>query len=213
VSAIKTGPDTRTGQSRRRVVLATGNRGKLRELQALLGAAYELVPQSDLGVVEIEETGVTFTENALLKARHAAATTGLPAIADDSGLEVDALDGAPGVRSARYAGVAATDADNNTKLLRALDGLPAAARTARFRSVIVYVASADDSNPSIAEGVWAGRILDAPRGAGGFGYDPLFFDAAAGGTGAELAPAAKNRISHRGQAARRLVALLAERGP
>ncbi len=212
MNTIETGTDTRTGQDRRRVVLATGNRGKLRELQALLGTAYELVPQSDLGVIDIEETGTTFTENALLKARHAAATTGLPAIADDSGLEVDALDGAPGVRSARYAGVAATDADNNAKLLRALDGLPAAARTARFRSVIVYVAAADDPEPLIAEGVWAGRILDAPRGAGGFGYDPLFFDGAAGGTGAELEPAAKNRVSHRGHAARQLGALLTERG-
>lgn len=210
---MKTGSGGTPGSGRRRVVLASGNPGKLRELQALLGSAFELVPQSDLGVGEIEETGATFTENALLKARHAAATAGLPAIADDSGLEVDALNGAPGVRSARYAGAGATDADNNAKLLRALDGLPAAARTARFRSVIVFVAGRDDPEPLIAEGVWTGQILAAPRGAGGFGYDPLFLDTVAGRSGAELAPEAKNRVSHRGQAARRLGALLGKCAP
>ncbi len=192
----------------RRIVLATGNLGKLRELQRLLGAAFNLVPQTALNISAAEETGHTFTENALLKARHASAQSGLPAIADDSGLEVDALGGAPGIRSARYAGVDATDDENNEKLLKALGTRPSGERTARFRCVIVYVRAPDDPEPLIAEGVWEGQILTAPRGAGGFGYDPLFFDEAAGLTGGELDPDAKNHRSHRGMAARQLSKLL-----
>ncbi len=194
--------------ARRRVVLATGNPGKLRELQRLLGAAFDLVPQTELNICAVEETGSTFAENALLKARHAAAESGLPAIADDSGLEVDALDGAPGIRSARYAGVGASDDQNNKKLLKALGTRPARERGARFRSVIVYVRAANDLEPLLGEGVWEGRILGAPRGSGGFGYDPLFLDETTGLTGGELEPDDKNRRSHRGQAARRLSELL-----
>ena len=192
----------------RRIVLATGNPGKLRELQRLLGTAFDLVPQTELNIAAIEETGRTFTENALLKARHASAESGLAAIADDSGLEVDALEGAPGIRSARYAGIDATDAQNNRKLLEALGTRPAAERGAGFRCAIVLVRAADDPEPLIAEGVWRGRILDAPRGSGGFGYDPLFFDEAAGLTGGELDPDDKNCRSHRGQAVRQLGELL-----
>jgi len=192
----------------RRIVLATGNLGKLRELQRLLGEAFDLVPQTELNITTVEETGRTFTQNALLKARHASAESGLPAIADDSGLEVDVLGGAPGIRSARYAGVDATDDENNEKLLGALGTCPAAERTARFRSVIVFVQAPDDPKPLIAEGVWEGRILDTPRGSGGFGYDPLFFDETVGLTGGELDPDDKNRLSHRGKAARQLSKLL-----
>lgn len=195
--------------TRRRVVLASGNAGKLREFQALLGDEFELVPQSEFGVGGIEETGVTFEENALLKARHAAAEAGLPAIADDSGLEVDALNGAPGVRSARYAGADGDDTANNEKLLRELEGVDGAARRARFRAVVVYVDSAGDPRPLIAEGAWEGFIARRPRGSNGFGYDPLFFDGGTQQTSAELAPGEKNRRSHRGQAVRRLRRLLA----
>lgn len=200
------------GRPARRIVLATGNPGKLRELRRLFGDAFELVPQTELNIPDAEETGSTFAENALLKARHASALAGLPAIADDSGLEVDALAGAPGVRSARYAGPDATDEDNNEKLLRELGSRPAEDRSARFRSVIVYVKAPDDPNPLIAEGAWAGRILDAPRGSRGFGYDPLFFDETVGLTGGELDPDDKNRRSHRGKAARRLSQLLGAGG-
>ncbi len=192
----------------RRIVLATGNPGKLRELQRLLGEAFDLVPQTELNIPAVEETGRTFTQNALLKARHASAESGLPAIADDSGLEVDALGGVPGIRSARYAGVDATDDENNEKLLEALGTYAAAERTARFRSVIVFVQAPDDPQPLIAEGTWEGRILDSPRGTGGFGYDPLFFDETVGLTGGELDPDDKNRLSHRGKAARQLCKLL-----
>jgi len=194
--------------ARRRIVLATGNPGKLRELQRLFGAAFDLVPQTDLNICAVEETGCTFAENALLKARHASARSGLPAIADDSGLEVDALDGAPGIKSARYAGIDASDDENNAKLLQALGTRVTEERTARFRSVIVFVRSPDDPDPLLAEGVWEGRILDTPRGSGGFGYDPLFLDETVGLTGGELDPDDKNRRSHRGKAARRLSELL-----
>ncbi|MFO1426929.1 MAG: RdgB/HAM1 family non-canonical purine NTP pyrophosphatase [Steroidobacteraceae bacterium] len=186
-----------------RVVLATGNRGKLAEFADLLApAGLEFVPQSELGVDSPEETGATFAANALLKARHAAARTGLPAMADDSGLEVDALGGAPGVRSARYAGEDATDARNVAKLLAALAGVPAARRRARFHCAIALVRSADDAAPLLADGCWEGEIIEAPRGAGGFGYDPVFLDPASGRTAAELAPAQKHARSHRGAAAR-----------
>lgn len=193
------------------VVLASGNAGKVREIQALLGPAWRVRPQSEFGVAPVEETGGTFLANALLKARHAARATGLPALADDSGLEVDALGGEPGVRSARYAGPGADDAANNARLLAALDGVPDAERTARFRCVLVWVRGPDDPAPLAAEGTWEGRILPAPRGAGGFGYDPLFLDTETGLAAAELDPAAKNARSHRGRALSRLRALLAGR--
>lgn len=196
--------------ARQRVVLASGNAGKLREFRALLGHRLELVPQSEFGIESAQETGATFEENALLKARHAAAESGLPAIADDSGLEVDALAGAPGIRSARYAGEAADDAANNARLLRELEGVCGAARSARFRAVVVYVAAADDDEPLVAEGSWEGFIAHAPRGNNGFGYDPLFFDGSAHKTSAQLEPQEKNRRSHRAKAVRRLSKLLGE---
>lgn len=195
----------------RRVVLATGNAGKLREFRSLLGDLVILVPQSELSIDPVEETGASFEENALLKARHAAAISGLAAIADDSGLVVDALGGAPGVHSARYAGEAGDDEANNVKLLRALDGVPADRRGARFRAVVVYVASADDENPLIAQGTWEGFIGMGPRGANGFGYDPLFLAGDSERTSAELPPDEKNRLSHRGQAVRKLRIMLDKR--
>ena len=189
-----------------RVVVASGNPAKLRELSDLLqGFRFELLSQSSLGVSSIEETGATFVENALLKARHAAQCTGLAAIADDSGLEVDALDGAPGIYSARYAGAHADDAANNAKLIDALAGIPAQSRSARYRCVLAWVSSADDPHPLIAAGCWDGEIVDLPRGNGGFGYDPYFWLPALGKTAAELPADEKNRLSHRGQALRILV--------
>lgn len=182
------------------IVLASGNAGKVRELQALLGPEWRVHPQSEFGVQSVPETGDTFLANALLKARHAALCTGLAALADDSGLEVDALGGEPGVRSARYAGPAADDAANNRKLLTALQGVPEAQRTARFRCVLVWVRGPDDEAPLVAEGTWEGRILSAPRGRAGFGYDPLFLDPDTGLAAAELEAAAKNARSHRGRA-------------
>jgi len=199
-------------QPRRRAVLATANEGKRRELEQLLGDEWELITQGTLGVESVEETGVTFLENALLKARYAAAATGLPAIADDSGLEVDCLGGAPGVWSARYAGEQADDAANNEKLLAALQDKPAEQRGARFRCVMVFVRSADDPEPVVADCSWEGRIGAAPRGTGGFGYDPLFIDPASGRHSAQLTPAEKNARSHRGQAALELRDQLQGRG-
>jgi XTP/dITP diphosphohydrolase len=193
----------------RRWVVATGNRGKLIEIRALLqGAGLELVPQDELGVGSAAETATTFVENALLKARHAAAATGLPAIAEDSGLIVDALGGAPGIRSARYAGDKAGDVHNVEKLLDALRGVPAARRTARFHCVAVALIRPDDGAPLLAEGVWEGRIAERPAGGGGFGYDPVFVDPLLGLTGAELTREAKNEVSHRAQAFRRLAAVM-----
>ena len=192
-----------------RLVLASGNAGKLAELRALLdGTGAELVAQSELGVAEIEETGLTFVENALLKARHAARATGLPELADDSGLCVDALGGAPGLHSARYAGGHGDSAANIARLLRELDGLNPQWRTAHFYSVIVMLRHAADPQPLVAEGIWPGLILDAPRGAGGFGYDPVFLDTGHDLTAAELDPAVKNRVSHRGRALAQLGARL-----
>jgi XTP/dITP diphosphohydrolase len=191
-----------------RLVLATGNAGKQRELAALLAPRRcELVLQADLGIESAEETGETFEANALLKARHAARLAGLPALADDSGLEVDALDGRPGVRSARYAGSAASDADNLALLLEELSGVPAPLRTARYRCVIVRADHADDPHPLVARGSWEGRIELAPRGRGGFGYDPVFMPEGARRTVAELDPAEKNAASHRALALRDLLAL------
>lgn len=190
------------------VVLATGNAGKQRELAALLRPlGFELVLQTQLGIASAEETGTTFVENALLKARHASRLAQLPALADDSGIEVDALDGRPGVWSARYAGPDASDAANNDKLLAELSGVPPARRTARYRCVIAFVASADDPAPLLAEGAWEGRIGETPRGAGGFGYDPLFWPQGLDVTAAEMPAADKNAVSHRGLA---LAALLAK---
>lgn len=191
-----------------RVVLATGNAGKLREFADLLApAGFEFVSQATFGIEPPEETGTTFVANALLKARNAARLTGLPAMADDSGLEVDALQGAPGVHSARYAGEHARDADNVAKLLQALADVPDAARGARFRCVIALVMAADDPKPLIGSGEWQGRILHAPRGHAGFGYDPIFEDLASGRSAAELSAAEKHARSHRGAA---LAALLDE---
>jgi XTP/dITP diphosphohydrolase len=192
-----------------KVVLATGNRGKLRELQAMLAAkGLEIVPQTELNVPEAEETGASFAENALLKARNAARHTGLAAIADDSGLEVDALGGAPGIYSARYAGPEATDADNLQKLLKELDGVPPEKRRARFRCVIAYLRGPRDPAPLICEGVWEGSILETPRGTHGFGYDPVFLVPGKDRSSAELPPEEKNRLSHRGQALAKLAATL-----
>lgn len=184
-----------------KLVLASSNQGKLAELRELLGDAdVELHAQSEFGVEDADETGPTFVENALLKARHAARITGLPALGDDSGICVDALDGAPGLYSARYAGTHGNAAANIAKLLDALRGVPTEGRTARFVCVLALLRHADDPQPLIAEGVWEGRILDAPRGSGGFGYDPVFFDPVRGMGAAELEAALKNRISHRGRA-------------
>jgi XTP/dITP diphosphohydrolase len=209
----------------RRLVVATGNPGKLREFRALLaGLPFDLWSLSDLGLEPPEETGTTFLANATLKARHAAALAAaadperaaVAALADDSGLEVDALRGAPGVHSARYAGAGASDAQsdaqrdaqidakNNAKLIAALAGIPMQGRRARYRCVLVLVRDAADAEPLVAEGVWEGYILDAPKGAGGFGYDPYFWLPELGLSAAELDPALKNRISHRGMAMRLL---------
>lgn len=189
-----------------RIVVATGNRGKLRELRsALVGLDCELVPQSDLGVQPAPECASTFVENALGKARHAARETGLPAIGDDSGLVVAALGGAPGIRSARYAGEPPDDAANNAKLLAALAG--AEQRAAFFYCALVFIGSAADPAPLIAAGRWDGRIIDEPRGSNGFGYDPHFLIEDLGRTAAQLSLEDKNRLSHRGQASRALAAL------
>jgi XTP/dITP diphosphohydrolase len=196
----------------RRLIIATGNAGKLREFQALLeGLPFMPCAQASAGVPAPEETGTTFLANALLKARHAAAATGAPAIADDSGLEVDALGGAPGVYSARYAGLGANDAANNAKLLRALAGIAPVRRRARYRCVLVYVDGPDDASPLTADGAWEGCIVDAPRGGGGFGYDPHFWLPELEMTAAELDPDEKNRLSHRGRAMRALRAQLEAR--
>ena len=189
-----------------KVVLASNNPGKLRELDAVLRPmGWDLVAQSSLGVPETEETGTTFEANALLKARHAAACTGLAALADDSGIEVDALDGRPGVYSARYAGPQCNDEANNRLLLQELEGVPEDRRGARYQCVIALVRDAEDLDPLIARGAWEGRILDAPQGHNGFGYDPLFYVPTHGCASAELAPDVKNSISHRGAALRTLV--------
>jgi XTP/dITP diphosphohydrolase len=187
-----------------KLVIATGNPGKLREIQQMLHPlGINVVPQSDFAVPEAEEPFVTFIENALAKARHASRHTGLPALADDSGICVDALQGAPGVHSARFAGDPKSDERNNLKLLQALNG--AKDRHAHYYCVMVLVRHADDPQPLIAEGVWQGEILQQPRGDGGFGYDPIFLDAKTDKTGAELPLEIKNRISHRGQALAKLL--------
>lgn len=190
-----------------RLVLASNNAGKLREFQRLLVPfGIDVVPQSALGIPEADEPHVTFVENALAKARHASLHAGLPALADDSGVCVRALGGAPGVYSARYAGEPKSDARNNLQLVAALQGV--ADRRAHYACVLVLVRHADDPEPIIAEGRWHGTIIDAPRGTGGFGYDAYFLDAVTGLTGAELPLERKNELSHRGQAMRALIAKL-----
>ena len=199
-------PKTHHGE---RIVLASNNAGKVREINRLLAAeAIQVVPQREFGIPDADETGLTFVENAILKARHAAALSGLPAIADDSGLEVDALNGRPGIYSARFAGAGCSDADNNRRLLQELEGVPEAERSARFQCLMVYMRHAGDPTPIICQGTWEGVILTAPRGDNGFGYDPLFWVPDHGCSSAELEPDEKNRISHRGQALRRLLAAL-----
>ncbi len=196
------------------VVLASSNPGKLREINQLIaGLGLEAIPQSDFDVPDADETGLSFVENALLKARHAAQLTGLPALADDSGLEVDALQGAPGIYSARYSGEGetgegATDARNIEKLLAELKAVPEAERTARFQCLMVYLRHANDPTPLICQGTWEGHILFAPQGDNGFGYDPVFWVPSEQCSSAELTPEVKNRLSHRGQALARLVEML-----
>ena len=193
------------------LVLASGNQKKLDEMRAILEPlALKVVPQSDFQVPEAEETGLTFVENAILKARNAAAHTGLPAIADDSGLEVDALNGAPGIYSARFSGADASDAKNNALLIDMLGDLPDAPRTARYQAVLVLMRHPDDPTPLICQGTWEGEILLAPRGNGGFGYDPHFLIPERGVTAAEMDPAEKNRVSHRGRALKALMDALRE---
>lgn len=195
-----------------RVVLASGNPGKIRELKALLGpAGVDVLPQSEWTVPECDETGLTFVENAILKARNASRHTGLPAIADDSGIEVDALDGRPGIYSARYAGPDADDQSNNTKLLARMEQVPDERRTARFRCVMAFLTHADDPSPILAEGSWEGMIARAPAGSGGFGYDVVFHLPEYGCTSAELPAEVKNRISHRAQAVQAMVGRLTRR--
>ena len=191
-----------------RVVLASGNQGKLRELQEILTVkGVELIPQSELGVGDVPETGLSFVENALIKARHACAETGLPSIADDSGIEVDALNGEPGIYSARYAGMQGDTADqaNNDKLLAELEQVTEEDRTARFQCVIVYLKHEKDPMPLICQGTWEGRILFEEQGENGFGYDPLFYVPSHECASAELAADVKNSLSHRGQALRSLL--------
>jgi len=195
-----------------RVVLATGNPGKLRQFSELLGASgLSLVRQSDFGIEPPPETGSTFLENSLIKARNAATLTGLPAIADDSGLEVDALGGRPGLYSARYAGLDASDEQNLRKMLEELHGVPVAERTARYRSVIVFISGPADPAPLVGEGVWEGSIADAPRGSGGFGYDPIFIPRGQAQTAAQMPSELRNQLCHRGQAARAFLAQLRPR--
>jgi len=197
----------------KRAVLASANPGKLRELTALVApAGFELLSQSALGIDPVPETGTTFLENALLKARHAAAAAQLPALADDSGVEVDALGGRPGVWSARFAHPGASDAANLARLLAELDGVHEPRRGARYQCVVVWVRTADDPAPLIGQGTWEGRIALAPRGSGGFGYDPAFIPTGEQRTAAELSPEEKNRVSHRAQALAQLVAALEARG-
>ncbi|SQI35699.1 dITP/XTP pyrophosphatase [Leminorella richardii] len=184
-----------------KVVLATGNPGKVRELANLLGDfGFDVIAQTDLGVDSAEETGLTFIENAIIKARHAAQVTGLPAIADDSGIAVDAIGGAPGIYSARYAGVDASDTENLNKLLETLKDIPEGQRQAQFHCVLVYMRHAEDPIPLVFHASWPGEVLFSPAGKGGFGYDPIFYIPELNCTAAELSHEHKSKISHRGQA-------------
>ena len=191
------------------IVLASSNPGKVREINQLLATLdLHVQPQSEFGVVDAEETGLTFVENAILKARNAAQHTGLPAIADDSGIEVDALNGAPGIYSARFAGEGASDQANLEKLLTEINGVPEAQRSARFQCLMVFMRYANDPTPLICQGTWEGRILLAAQGDNGFGYDPVFYVPTHDCSSAELPADVKNALSHRGQALRQLVAAL-----
>jgi len=182
----------------KKIVLASGNAGKIREINKLFaGSGIEVIPQTDLNVPEVPETGTTFVENAIIKARHAAEVTGLPAISDDSGIEVDALNSRPGVYSARYAGANASDEDNNNLMLKELTGVTETDRTARYQCLIVFMRSHTDPVPIITQGSWEGRILEAPQGDGGFGYDPIFYVPTHKCSGGELSLDVKNTLSHR----------------
>jgi len=199
--------------AKHRVVVATGNVGKLKEIQSLLSSDdwtndREIVAQNELNIPDVEEIGTTFVENAIIKARHVSAIAQLPALADDSGIEVDYLNGQPGIHSARYAGDEANAVNNVNKLLNKLSDVPDEHRSARFQCVIVYLRHAADPSPLISQASWVGRILCAPRGAGGFGYDPVFYVPTHNCSAAELDPVIKNAISHRGKALRNLVRLL-----
>lgn len=193
-----------------KIVLASNNKGKVREITQMVSGQnkifdIKIVPQSDFDVSEIEETGLTFVENAILKARHAAKLTGLPAIADDSGIEVDYLKGAPGIYSARYSGVGASDKDNLDKMLLALKNVPTEQRTARFQCLMVFMRHENDPTPFIAQGTWEGVITESARGDNGFGYDPVFYIATHNCTSAQLPGDTKNELSHRGQALKKLI--------
>ena len=193
----------------KKIVLATGNKGKVKELAAMLsGLSIEVLPQSDFAVTEVAETGSTFIENAIIKARHAAKHTGLPAIADDSGLAVDALGGQPGVYSARYSGDHATDQSNITKLLGAMADVPTDKRQAKFLCVLVYMRHADDPSPIICQGEWCGEIMTEQQGDNGFGYDPIFWVNQQNSSSAQLSSQQKNALSHRGKALKLLLAQL-----
>lgn len=194
-----------------KIVLATGNQGKVREMADVLSDfGFDVVAQSEFNVSDVAETGTTFIENAIIKARHAAKETGLPAIADDSGLEVDALNGAPGVYSARYSGEGATDQKNIDKMLTAMEGIPAEKRTARFHCVLVLMKHENDPTPLICHGSWEGHITTEQQGENGFGYDPIFWVSEDNCSSAELEPARKKQLSHRGQALKKLFAALKE---
>lgn len=196
----------------KKIVLASNNKGKVREFNQLLANLdIEVVPQSEFDVPEAEETGLTFVENAILKARNAAMHTGLPAIADDSGIEVDALKGAPGIYSARFAGKGASDEQNLQKLLNELRDIPDEQRSARFQCVLVLMEHENDPTPLICQGTWEGRILHAPQGENGFGYDPVFYVPEQNCSSAELSSDTKNRLSHRGQALQKLLQALSEK--
>lgn len=194
-----------------KIVLATGNQGKVREMSDLLADfGFEVLAQSEFNVVDADETGTTFIENAIIKARHAAKETGLAAIADDSGLEVDYLKGAPGIYSARFAGQGASDEENLNKLLKAMEGVPEEQRSARFHCVLVLMRHAEDPTPIVCHGKWEGRILTKAQGENGFGYDPIFYVPEDNCSSAQLEPARKKQLSHRGKALKTLFATLAE---
>lgn len=195
------------------IVLATGNLGKVREFKQMLAdQSFEILPQSEFNISEVEETGLTFVENAIIKARHAADISGLPAIADDSGIEIDALKGAPGIYSARYAGPDASDRDNLEKVLKDMESVGEQQRTAQFQCVLALLRHANDPTPIICQGTWKGILLRQPVGENGFGYDPIFWLEGEQCTSAQLAPEVKDQLSHRGQALRQLVNVLKNTG-